>query len=201
MIDIFEPLQIPDGFLLYRADRLEKQAGEFGVQIKARWRDRVRLVTSDITQLSASLSVPVVEDLNSLILQLGPPSKTLRYMAALRDFAAHVRAAERAKHRSYERVKGPFGRVHLVMPFESTAPCGSRGFTEPATGYSLTCKTCIGIVQKYKANACDPLVFVDLRPDETLIGNVPVADPASTEITMQSLASDSGILDGDQTTP
>ena len=114
VIDIFEPLQIPESFLGHRAPRLESQAGEFGVRIKARWRHRVLLVTSDITSLYAPLPMPVVEDLVSLTLDLSLPGTGLRYINALRDFAAHAKAAERARPRAYERVYGPLGRVHLV---------------------------------------------------------------------------------------
>lgn len=169
MIDIFEPLQIPESFLGHRAPRLERQAGEFGVRIKARWRNRVLLVTSNITSLDAPLPTPVVEDLVGLTLDLGPPGDGLSYIAALREFAAHAMATERARPRDYERVQGPFGRVHLVRPFEAVAACGARGFVEGATRSSITCRACSGLVLDFQAHAVDPLVSVVLRPDEVAL--------------------------------
>lgn len=169
MIDIFEPLHIPESFLGHRAPRLEHQAGKFGVRIKARWLSRVLLVTSDITSLDAPLPTPVVEDLASLTLDLGPPGAGLSYITALRDFAAHAMAAERARPLNYERVHGPFGRVHLVRPFEAVAACGVRGFVEGATRSSITCKVCAGLVLDFQRHAVDPLVSVVLRPDEVTL--------------------------------
>lgn len=169
VIDIFDALQIPESFFGHRAPRLEHQAGEFGVRIKARWRQRVLLVTSDITSLCAPLPMLVVEDLVSLTLDLGPPGTGLRYINALRDFAAHARAAERARPRDYERVQGPFGRVHLVRPFEAVAACGAKGFVEGATRSPITCRACAGLVLDFQAHAVDPLVSVVLRPDEVAL--------------------------------
>lgn len=169
MIDIFDALQIPESFFGHRAPRLEHQAGEFGVRIKARWFSRVLLVTSDITSLEAPLPTPVVEDLASLTLDLGPPGAGLSYITALCDFAGHARAAERARPRDYERVHGPFGRVHLVRPFEAVAACGARGFVERATRSPITCKACAGLVFDFQRHAVDPLVLVVLRPDEVAL--------------------------------
>ena len=166
VIDIFDPLQIPESFFGHRAPRLEHQAGEFGVRIKARWLSRVLLVTSDITSLDAPLPTPVVEDLAGLRLDLGPPGAGLSYITALRDFAAHAMAAERARPRNYERVHGPFGHVHLVRPFEAVAACGASGFVEGATRSSITCTACARLVLHFQSHAVDPLVSVVLRPDE-----------------------------------
>lgn len=169
VIDIFDPLQIPESFFGHRAPRLERQAGEFGVRIKARWRSRVLLVTSDITSLDAPLPTPMVEDLAGLTLDLGPPGAGLSYITALRDFAAHAMATERARPRAYERVYGPFGRVHLVRPFESVAACGVRGIVEGPSRCSITCKACAGLVLDFQSHAVDPLVSVVLRPDEVAL--------------------------------
>ena len=169
MIDIFEPLHIPESFLGHRAPRLERQAGEFGVRIKARWRSRVLLVTSEITSLDSPLPTPVVEDLAGLTLDLGPPGGGLSYITALRDFAAHAMAAERARPRAYERVYGPCGRVHLVRPFESVAACGVRRIVEGPSRCSITCKACAGLVLNFQTQAVDPLVSVVLRPDEVAL--------------------------------
>ena len=169
MIDIFDPLQIPESFLGHRAPRLERQSGEFGVRIKARWLSRVLLVTSDITSLDAPLPTPVVEDLAGLTLDLGPPGAGLCYITALRDFAAHAMAIERARPRAYERVYGPFGRVHLVRPFESVAACGVRGIVEGPSRCPITCKACAGLVLDFQSHAVDPLVSVVLRPDEVAL--------------------------------
>ena len=169
VIDIFDPLQIPQSFFGHRAPRLEHQAGEFGVRIKARWLSRVMLVTSDITSLEAPLPTPVVEDLAGLTLDLGPPGAGLSYITALRDFAAHAMAAERARPRDYERVRGAFSRVHLVRPFEAVAACGARGFVEGATRSPITCRACAGLVLDFQAHAVDPLASVVLRPDEVAL--------------------------------
>lgn len=166
MIDIFEPLQIPESFVGYRAHQLQLQAGEFGVRIKARWRNRVLLVTSNITSLDAPLPALVVEDLIALTLDLGPPGADLNYITALREFAAHAIATERARPREYERVEGHPGRVHLVRPFESVAACGVKGIVEGATRCSLTCRACAGLVLNFQTYAADPLVSVVLRPKE-----------------------------------
>lgn len=182
MIDIFDPLQIPESFFGHRASLLERQAGEFGVRIKARWRSRVLLVTSYITRLDAPLPTPVVEDLVSLTLDLGPPGSGLRYITALRDFAARAMATERARPRDYERVEGAFGRVHLVRPFESVAACGVMRISDSATRCSLTCRACLRLALKFQTLAVDPLVSVVLRADElALAKNADRPSPAAPE--------------------
>lgn len=171
MIDIFDPLEIPASFIGYRASRLEYQAGDFGVRVKARWRSRVLLVTSDITSLCAPPLMPVVEDLSGLTLELGPPGKGCRYLTALTDFATHVKAFHRSNFRVYERVPGPFGRVHLILPFESTAVCGAKGVVEPASLESISCRACAKLVLKFQTDALDPIVSVALRAEELALAN------------------------------
>lgn len=183
MIDIFDALDIPASFLYFRADRLEQQAGEFGIRIKARWRDRVFLVTSDISLLRAPLPTPVVEDLIALTLDLGPPGKTFRYLPALKQFFAHAMAAERALPRPYERVPGSFGRVHLVRPFEATAACGAKGFVERAISSPITCRACVELVLKFQGQAVNPLVAVALLADEMALARKALgANPTAPEV-------------------
>jgi hypothetical protein len=83
----------------------------------------------------------------------------------------------RVGNRTYERVPGAFGRVHLVLPYESKAACGVQGISEAGSTFSLSCRSCLSLVRKYQIGAADPLVAVTLRADELLLAKKVAPNP------------------------
>lgn len=141
MLDVFNYLLVP-GELNARISRLENSARPYGVAIQCRWVERAQLGTSQIERLPEPPAMLICEDLDGLRLTLASPSVTGSYSVRISDFAYRVLAHARAKNQHFERVVGPFGRVHVAPAYYTTAVCGQRGVRGERTQGPVTCRAC-----------------------------------------------------------
>lgn len=143
MLDVFNYLSVP-GELNARVSRLENSAGPYGVAIQCKWFERAQLGTSQIERLREAPAMLVCEDLDGLCLTLACPSLTGPYSVRIKEFAHRVLAHARTKNQHFERVFGPFGRVHVAPAHYTTAVCGRSGVRGETTTRAITCRICAG---------------------------------------------------------
>jgi hypothetical protein len=141
MIDVFDYLVVP-AQLNARISRLEASARPHGVLIQCRWVERALLGTSQIEGLQEAPPLPVIENLDGLSLTLASPAIVGSYRLPIIEFAQRVLSHTRAKNQRVERVVGPFGRIHVVPAFYTTAVCGQNGVRGETTKMHVTCRAC-----------------------------------------------------------
>lgn len=170
MLDVFDTLRVPRDFVGTRVARLEKSAGKYGIAVQCRWVERCQLGTSQIERLRAPLRRPIVEDLSSLKLRLSAPDIVGSYAQAFHDFAQHVLARARLENQFFERVLGPFGRIHFVRAFRTKALCGQDYVCHDTTNANVSCRKCISEALRQQRAGGDPTIpFPALRPTEMLV--------------------------------
>lgn len=150
---------------------MEETCGKHGVMIKCRWWGRCNLVTNQIEKLQRPLKHPVVEDLEHLILKLGPPEIVGSYREAIWNFTKRTFEYMRQKDKSIERVKGDFGRIHFAPVYSTIALCGKQRVYGHWTYEDVTCWRCAAAALKLMASPnLHAHVLPQLRASEVDLG-------------------------------
>ena len=78
-------------------------------------------------------------------------------------------ARARVKNQFFERVFGPFGRIHFVLAFRAKALCGQDDVCHDTTTENVSCRRCISEALRLQLVG-DPTITVSaLRPAEILV--------------------------------
>lgn len=169
MLNVFDTLRVPRDFIGARVARLERSAGTYGIVVQCRWVERCQLGTSQIERLRAPLRRPIIEDLSSLKLRLAAPDIAGSYAQAFHDFAHRVLARARAENQFFERVFGPFGRIHFVRAFRTKALCGQDQVWHDTTTDNVSCRRCISEALRQQVVGEPTVAVPALRSAEVLV--------------------------------